>query len=439
MIAHGKSGDVASLYLIKRRCARGLATVLAGCAGIALMAGTTPTAVHAAGCEGQNASSDTGATSQAASIDVLEETIAQAKASSGIGATPVYGGIAYAGVRTDHDGYRLKNGVPQTDCIGAPIPPINELQPFVSNSHSLGAIGEIDLSNRLSMPGYTFKVGGGISGKWVRTDYEGDNFTPATAAAGGPSIGVRTGNGSTEDDGVLFDFYSLIAARQTYLITTSSFGFGNSDIQNLAFTGLQFTSPDGTPAGSASTAPATFGGGRGETDYDEYSFSGTLGHVFQVPHGARQLLIDVSGGLQYSNYERDGFTDSAGVRYSDATTRTFAGVAAITIAMPLAQYGWQYSPFVKGAIKQRFDFDSKVTVTNPTTGLCAPGGVVDANGCGFTATYDLESDDTSYRVGAGFTGGSDDGHTVSAFEIFYGGAGDFNEVGGRAQLLFRLN
>ncbi len=436
MSAQKNRGEGSPHFLIRGQCKSGLAVVLAGCAGIAMMAGPTSTPVHASGCQGQNASSDTGATSQAASIDVLEDTIAQAKASSGLGVTPVYGGVAYAGVRTDHDGYRLKNSIPQTDCLNEAIAPINELQPFVSNSHSFGAIGEIDLSNRLSMHGYTFKVGGAVSGKWVRTDYEGDIFTPSSFS---PTVGVRTGTGSTEDDGVLFDFYSLLVARQTYFISTASYGFGDSDVKNLSFDGERFISPDGTPVGDAVSVPATFGGGRGETDYDEYTFSGTLGHVFQVQRGSRQVLIDVSGGLLYSNYERDGFTDSAGVRYSDATTRTFAGTAAITIAVPVAQYGWQYSPFVKGAIKQRFDFDSKVTVSNPTTGLCAPGGVVDANGCPFTATYDLESDDTSYRVGAGVTGGSDSGRTNSAIEIFYGGAGDFNEIGGRAQLLFRLN
>ena len=141
----------------------------------------------------------------------------------------------------------------------------------------------------------------------------------------------------------------------------------------------------------------------------------------------------------YSDYERDGFTDTANVTYSDATTRTFAGVAAVTIAVPMTQYGWQYSPFLKGAVKHRFDFDSKVTVSNPTTGLCA---VPDGSGgfdCSTTQTYNLDSDDTSFRVGAGFTGDSDSGRTSSAFELFYGGAGDFNEFGGRAQLLYRLN
>ncbi len=443
MIALGRSGDASSLYLIKRQCTRGFAAVLAGCAGIALMAGTTSTDVHAAGCQGQSASSDTGAASQAATVDALQDTIAQAKANSGLGATPVYGGVAFSGVHVDHDGYTLKNPVSQEDCGGAPIAPINELQPFRSTAYTLGALGEIDLSSRMS--GYTVKLGAGISGKSVQTNYRGDNLTPASAAVqDGPfapeartagTIGVRTGNGNVDEDGVLFDFYSVVAKRQTYLITTGSFGFGDSDVTNIAFNGFQFV--NGIPG--PDIEPATFGGGRGETDYFEYSFSGTVGHVFQARRGDRLVLIDVSGGLLYSDYERDGFTDTAGVTYSDATSRTFAGVAAVTIAVPMAQHGWQYSPFLKGAVKQRFDFDSKVTVSNPTTGLCA---VPDGSGgfdCSTTQTYNLDSDDTSFRVGAGFTGESDSGRTASAFEIFYGGAGDFNEFGGRAQLLFKLN
>lgn len=389
---------------------------------------------YAAGCQGANSATDGGATSADAGQAAHRRLVEEAKANSGLG-TPVFGGIAVGVEKVEHDGYRLRTPVAQTDCLNNAINPITGLLGFDSRSVSYGAIGELDLTKQRMM-GSTWKLGGGISGKHVKIEYSGENFEPASAAAGGsPTFGVRTANADIDEHGVLLDGYSLVTFGRSYLLSAASIGFGESKVRNRTFGGLVFTSPDGTAVGAASVAPATFGGGRADTDYFEYRSSTTLGHVFAM--GSMQF--DLSGSLHYSKFIRDAYTDSAGTVVSDAETSEFSGSINAVAAFPQVTGDIVFTPFIKGGVNHRFDYDSKVTITNPTTGLCAPGGTVDADGCAFTATYDLTSDDTSYRIGGGFSFSRTDNSESGVVDFFYKGAGDFDGYGGRFQYIMKFN
>ncbi len=392
----------------------------------------------AAGCQGQNATSDSGGRSVELAIQIQEETLAKAKANAGLSAIPTYGGVSVSGSRLKHDGYRLKTPVQQVDCTQVPIQPINELLPFETNTVVVSGLGELDLTEQFGLPStHLFRVGAAIGGKWLRTKYSGNIFTPSSFSQ---TIGVNAGSGKLEESGVQIDLYSLLARNTAYLITAVSLGFGDSDVTNPTFSGLRFTAPIGTPGANSGVETAVFGGGRGSTDYRDVSVSGVVGNVFTLAQrDSRRFLLDLSGGLLYSSYRRDDFTDSAGVRYSDAETDEFSGKIEMKLAVEMLHGNDVITPFIRAGVKHRFDFDSSVTVFNPTTGLCQDAaGNVSATACDFTATYNLKSDNTFWRIGGGVGASLHAGTHQGAFEVYYEGSGDSREVVGKAQYIIKL-
>lgn len=385
------------------------------------------TGAHAQiGCEGQNATTDSGARSAELAARVQQETIDKAKAKAGLDVVPTFAGVSISASWVDHDGFKLKRPVQQQDCASAPIAPINQLLPFESTTFSASGLVEWDLTKRLGLSdSHLFKLGVAIGGKGLDTKYSGLIRTPS---AGNPNIGVNVANGNLSEDGVQIDLYSLIAKGPTYFIFASSLGLGESKIKNATFTG----------------ALGLFGGGRGETDYSDYAASGVLGHVFTIgTHGTSRVLLDLSGGLLYANYDREGFTDTAGVRFSDAETAEFSGKLEAKLALAHVVGDHTLTPYLKLGVKHRFDFDSNVTVTNPGTGVCVvpppPGNLVVPCPIPFTATYDLTSDNTFWRIGGGFAMSFKGDQQTGVFEIYHDGSGDSSEIGGRAQYVVKLN
>ena len=385
----------------------------------------------AAGCEGQNATGDSGGRSVDLATRTQEEVLERAKSNAGVNIVPTFAGVAVSGSRLDHDGYRLKSAIPQIDCAGAAIAPITRLSAFTSESVSVSGVGEIDVTRQFGLPSTSLlKLGMGVGGKWLDTNFKGTLRTPAAAATGGPGIGINAAGGKVEEAGVQLDFYSLLAMGQTYFTVATSIGFGDTQIKNASFVGQEFVVLN-TPG---ATRTAVFGGGRGSTDYQDYTISGGVGHVFTLGvQGNARYLLDVNGGLLYAHYTRDGLTDTAGVRYSDANTEEFAGKVEAKLAVQVQQGSDVWTPYVKAGIKQRFDYSSSVTVFNPSTGLCAI-----ATGCDFTARYSIKGDDTFWRVGGGLGAQFKGGHT-GLFEIMHQGAGDSSEITGKAQLILKLN
>jgi autotransporter-like protein len=373
------------------------------------------------GCDGMNATTDSGARSAELAASIQQQTVAKAKAAAGLDVIPTFAGVSISASWTDHDGYRLKNPVTQTDCSHNPIT-ITQLLPFESNAVSASALMEWDLTKHFGLPaGDLFRFGVAVGGKQLTTNYNGliriQNTSP-----GFTNLGVNIGNGNLSENGAQIDLYSLYARGPSYFIFASSIGFGQSEIKNGAF-----TSPVAGIGGP-------FGGGRGDTNYGDYSFSGTVGHVFTLgTHARSRVLLDLSAGLLYTHYQRDAFTDSTGVQFSDANTQEFSGKLEAKLAFVTPVDGGTVTPFVKLGVKQRFEFDSTVTVFNPSTGACPK------NSCPFTAAYDLTSDNTFWRVGGGIaTNLYGDRHT-GLIEMFYDGSGDSRELGIRAQYIVKLN
>ena len=387
-------------------------------------------AVLAAGCEGQNATSDAGGRSLDLAVRTQDEVVERARNGAGVGVTPLYGGVAGSASTLKHDGYRLKTPVAQTDCTGTAIAPITRLQGFETNTWSASGVGEIDVSRQFGLPPTSLlKLGMGVGGKWLETTYRGGIRTPSSFS---PTVGVNAGGGKIEEDGIQLDFYSLLTSGTSYVVVATSMGFGDSNVRNASFTGLEFV---GAPGGA--TRVATFGGGTGKTDYRDYTVQAVIGNVFTLgTHGNARTLLDLSGGLLYARYERDSFADSAGVRFGDASTSEFAGKLEAKLAYQMAFGGDSITPYLKAGVKHRFSYDSDSSVFNPTTGLCA---VTTAGRCDFSASFDVKSDNTFWRAGGGLGFTMAGGKTTGVIEVMHQGSGDSNETIGKGQLIFRLN
>lgn len=385
-------------------------------------------AALAAGCEGQNATSDAGGSSLDLAIRTQDEVIERARNNSGVSATPLYAGVAGSVSHLKHDGYRLKTPVAQTDCTGAAIGSITRLQGFKTETYSFSGVGEIDLTRQFGLPSTSLlKFGMGVGGKSLETKFRGTIRTPSSFD---PTVGVNAGGGKVEEDGVQLDFYSLFVQGTSYVVVATSMGFGDTSVRNAAFTGLEFAPGGGTRV-------ATFGGGTGSSEYSDYTVQAVIGNVFTLgAHGNAKTLLDLSGGLLYANYERDAFTDTTGVRFGSASTTEFAGKLEAKLAYQMVHGSDSLTPYLKVGVKHRFDYDSSSSVFNPTTGLCA---VTTAGRCDFLASYSVKGDETFFRAGGGlgFTMGG--GKHTGLFELMHQGSGDSSELVGKGQLIFKLN
>ena len=368
----------------------------------------------AAGCEGANASGDSGARSSELAIRMQQAAIDQAKGRAGL--IPMYMGVNGTVTWLEHDGYRLKQPVQQVDCAGLAIAPITQLQPFKTTTVTGSVFGELDLTRSMGGGASAFKIGGGVGGKQLETRYRG--FT-RTLSVGDPTLGVNVGNGDVDEEGIQLDLYTLLAYGQSYFITALSYGVGSTDVRNQSFRG-----PGGT----------VVGGGFGGSDYQDFVVSTTLGQVFTLARTSSGVVkFDLSGALLYSNYDRDGFRDSTGIRFTSATTSDFSGKIDATLAYDMAAGGGTVTPFLRAGVRHRFHFDSSVGVFNPQTGVC---GVAN---CDFPATFKLTSDDTFWRLGTGIGATFNGGMQSGVVELFFEGSGDSNQIGARAQFITKVH
>lgn len=411
------TSELASLRIARQSTCQKVISVAAVAAVTCLL--PVGNAAYAAGCEGQNASSDGGGRSLDLAVRTQDEVIERARSSSGVSATPIFGGVAVSGSRLKHDGFQLKTPVAQVDCAGVSIPPITRLQPFETNSWSVSGVGEIDITRQFGLPSTSLlKLGMGVGGKWLDTTYRGGIRTPS---AGDPTIGVNIGGGKLEEEGVQIDLYSLLAIGSSYVVVATSMGFGDTNVSNASFNG----------------AAGTFGGGTGSTEYRDRSVQAVLGNIFTLgTRGNSKTLLDLSGGLLYAHYKRDAFNDTAGVRFGDATTSEFAGKLEAKLAYQMMHGSDSVTPYLKVGVKHRFNYDSDSSVFNPTTGFCI---VPAPSRCDFAANFDVKSDNTFWRAGGGLGFAFGGGKHTGLLELMHQGSGDSSELLGKGQLIFRLN
>jgi hypothetical protein len=333
---------------------------------------------------------------------IQEETIEKAKASAGLASIPIFAGVSISQSHLDQDGFTLKTPVVMgiNNCTHVTI---TKFPSFETNTTSASALSEFDLRSLFGLPrGYVVKVGAAVSGKALETR---TSDTIIGIANGGPS--------HLREDGVQLDLYSLLAVGSSYLLVAGSIGGGTSELFNSSFDA-------GFPQGQARI-------GQGTTDYDDHSVSVTLGHVFTLySTPASRTLLDVSGGLLWSNYTRDGFTDTRGAVFSDAKTDEFSGKAEVKLAYQLQEGLDVFTPYVKGGVKHRFDYDNSFSV------------VKDPNFT-FSGPFVLTSDNTFWRAGGGLGFSFKNGDITGVIDGTYQGSGDSREVIGKAQLIFKLN
>ena len=157
--------------------------------------------------------------------------------------------------------------------------------------------------------------------------------------------------------------------------------------------------------------------------------SATVGRVFQLgTHGRGQWLADLSGGLIYTYYSRDGFTDSSGGEFGDAETEEFAGKTELKLAYQMVDASGALTLYAKGGVFHRFSYDS----TYSTSNLGPPAAAVDQS-------FSLTTDETVGIVGGGISMSSTDGRNSGVLDFTYRGAGDSDEIVGNAQYVLQLN
>jgi hypothetical protein len=330
---------------------------------------------------------------------IQEETIEKAKASAGLASIPIFAGVSISQSHLDQDGFTLKTPVDIGTCTGKVT--ITKFPSFETNTTSASALSEFELRSLFGLPrGYVVKVGAAVSGKALETR---TTDTIIGTANGGPS--------HLREDGVQLDLYSLLAVGSSYLLVAGSIGGGTSELFNSSH--------------DANTIPATIG--QGTTDYDDHSVSVTLGHVFTLySTPTSRTLLDVSGGLLWSSYTRDGFTDTRGAVFSDAKTDEFSGKAEVKLAYQLQEGIDVFTPYVKGGVKHRFDYDNSFSVVDDPTFT-------------FSGPFVLTSDNTFWRAGGGLGFSFKNGDITGVIDGTYQGSGDSREVVGKAQLIFKLN
>jgi hypothetical protein len=335
---------------------------------------------------------------------IQQGTIDQAKAAAGLDVIPFFAGVSYSASRLNQDGFKLKLPVDVAN-NGCAVGSVTSLPSFETTSQSASVLGEMDLTRTIGLPnGYQFRVGAAVGNKWLETKTSDISVIGATPP-------VNAGPSSLKEEGVQVDLYSLLAIGSSYAIVAGSIGSGNSKLTNSS---ADF---DGT----------TLTTGNGSTRYSDYTFSVTVGHVFTLSSTASgRTLLDVNGAFLWSAYNRNGFTDSRGAVFSDTGIDEFAGKAELKLAYQILEGANMFTPYIKGGVKQRFEYDNSSTVISDPVFT-------------FSAPFLLSSDDTFWQAGGGFGVSFNNGRITGVIDGTYQGSGDSHEVIGKAQLIFKLN
>ncbi|MGI9478669.1 MAG: hypothetical protein ACR2PI_18350 [Hyphomicrobiaceae bacterium] len=365
-------------------------------------------AAQPAGCDGQNPS-----TSQSVALTARlhQETLEKAKSAAGIAGTPTYAGVSFSGSLLKHDGYGLEQPVAQNGCQNPP--PLTGTSSFETRTYSISALGEMDLTSAMNMPaGYTLRSGIAIGSKHLRTKTSDiiSIWDPGNTAAT-----TNFGPSRLEEDGIQIDTYTLITKGASYAIIANSFGFGDADI-----------SFNTVIAGPGPVARRT-----GTTDYRDYAFSATLGHVFTLRQSSEaRTVADLSGGLAYTSHERDGFNvgDGENARIGDAETNEFSGKFLAKFAHQVFSGNDAFTVYMKGGVLYRFHYES----TYSTSGLGPDGPSV-------TQNFSLTTDDAVGIAGGGIAFALDGDNVTGVLDGEYRGSGDSDEYIGKAQFVFKLN
>lgn len=365
-------------------------------------------AAQPAGCDGQNPS-----TSQSAELTsrIHQETIEKAKSAAGIGATPTFAGVSASGSLLKHDGYGLERPVAQNGCQGPPA--LTGTSAFETRTYSISALGEMDLTSAMNMPaGYGLRVGAAIGSKHLRTK---TSDIISIWDPGNTTATTNFGPSRLEEDGIQFDFYTLVTRGASYAVFANSIGFGDADI-----------SFNTVIAGPGPVARRT-----GSTDYRDYATSVTLGHVFTLRQDSEaRTVADLSGGLAYTSHKRDGFAVGNGenATIGDASTDEFAGKLLAKLAHQVFSGSDTFTVYAKGGVFYRFHYES----TYSTSGLGPDGPSV-------TQNFDLTTDDAVGIAGAGVAFALGGDNVTGVLDGEYRGSGDSDEYIGKAQVVFKLN
>ena len=366
---------------------------------------TVSQAAAQTGCPGQAGAGSSGESAEL-TARLQAETVEKAKAIAGIGIIPLEAGVGASASHLKHDGFRLRTPQSQSDC--APVPPLAQTVPFRTDTFSVGGIGEADLTRSLGLTGnQTFRMGAAVN--WKSLDTKTADIVTA--------LPFNTGAAHIREDGVQVDLYALATWGTTYGLLAGSLGRGDSELTNTSTSLL---------------APTRVVLGSGNTNYHDRAISGTVGHVFTLSQSTEgNVLADFSVGLAYTSFTRNGFIDTVGATFSDTNVNEFAGKIEVKLAYQMMQGMTVVTPYVKTGIKQRFSYDNTLSVRDNLV----PGGAAVPP---VTINYDLQSDDTFWRVGGGLAASFNGGAQTGVVELMYQRSGDSNELIAKGQLLIKL-
>jgi outer membrane autotransporter protein len=99
-------------------------------------------------------------------------------------------------------------------------------------------------------------------------------------------------------------------------------------------------------------------GSRGE--FDTLGFTASAMSGVLIPVGSSTL--DLRGGLTVITASGDDYTDSAGVRFSDAELEEFSGQVSARLFRVVRTEDGSFRPFIQGGLSQRFHYSNDVDV-----------------------------------------------------------------------------
>lgn len=212
--------------------------------------------------------------------------------------------------------------------------------------------------------------------------------------------GARTlGFNDTKEDGAQLDFYFLYANGPWYTVGSVSGRFGEGDVKSA----------------------------NEKDDYNVYTYTTSLniGRNTEISKIAgNSLFLDLSGGLAYNKRIAEKYQLN-GVSVTNRDFDTMTGNITGTLALQIPGEGFNWRPFIRGSIKQRFHYDNTYDL-------------IDTN-LNVVENIDVAPDRTLYRIGGGISGKSLDGKTSLQLRGYYEGNSEIDEIGGTANIIIKLN
>jgi hypothetical protein len=153
-----------------------------------------------------------------------------------------------------------------------------------------------------------------------------------------------------------------------------------------------------------------------QAEYDTLGFTASAVTGVLIPLGASTL--DLRGGLTFITANGDDYTDSAGVRFSDAELEEFSGQVSARLFRVIKTESGAFRPFIQGGLSQRFHYSNEVDVEG--------------------VTFSFEDDDTTVFARAGV-----DFDIDRSLQAYVSVRGDANEsleaIAAQVGLTFKLD